>query len=121
MLLKQIIVFVSRHYGSRYCIAAHAHAALEMDKTLKYEDLLSLSEGAGYENYRQYKVAAEVGVKCAKAPEVTDEDIELLREEDYTEKNSQLVSQADVGIMFNIITMNAGIPMDEEYRHLPDF
>ena len=125
MLLKQIIMFiVSRHYGSRYCIAAHAHAALEMDKTLKYEDLLSLSEGAGYEKLpASYKVAIEVGVKCALKPqEVTDDDIELLREEDYTEEEIlELVSQADVGIMFNIITMNAGIPMDEEYRrHLPE-
>ena len=94
-----------------------------MDKTLKYEDLLSISEGLGYEKLpASYKVAIEVGVKCALKPhDVTDEDMNLLREEDYTEEEIlELVSQADVGIMFNIITMNAGIPMDEEYRrHLP--
>ena len=65
MLLKQIIMFiVSRSYGSKYCIAAHAHG-LEMDKTLKYEDLLSISEGAGYEKLpASYKVAID-GRKCA--------------------------------------------------------
>lgn len=125
MLLKQIIMFIiSRHYGSRYCIAAHAHAALEVDKTLKYEDLLSLSEGSGYEKLPEsYKVAIEVGVKCALNPhDVTPEDMELLREEDYSEEEIlELISQADVGIMFNIITMNAGIPMDDDYkRHLPE-
>ena len=125
MLLKQIIMFIiSRHYGSKYCIAAHAHAALEVDKTLKYEDLLAISEGEGYEKLpASYKVAIEVGVKCALNPqEVVDADIDLLREEDFTEEEIlELISQADVGIMFNIITMNAGIPMDEEYRrHLPD-
>ena len=48
---------------------------------------------------------------CSKPHDVTDEDMNLLREEDYTEEEIlELVSQADVGIMFNIITMNAGIP-----------
>ena len=125
MLLKQVIMFiVSRHYGSRYCIAAHAHAALDVDKTLKYEDLLSLSEGAGYEKLpASYKAAIEVGVKCTLKPqEVTGADIDLLREEDYSEEEIlELISQADVGVMFNIITMTAGIPMDEDYkRHLPE-
>ena len=125
MLLKQIIMFiVSRHYGSEYCIAAHAHAALEIDKTLKYEDLVDLSQGQGYEKLpAAYKVAIEVGVKCALHPQdVTSDDLDLLREEDYSEEEIlELISQADVGIMFNIITMNAGIPMDAEYRrHLPE-
>ena len=55
-------------------------AALEMDKTLKYEDLLSIGEGAGYEKLpASYKVAIEVGVKCALKPhDVTDEDMNLL-------------------------------------------
>ena len=93
-------------------------------KHLSTEDLLATREGKGYEKLpASDKMAVKVRVSCAlNWQEVVDADIDQLRDEDFTEAESlELMSQADVGIMFNMITMNAGIPMDAGYRRrLPE-
>ena len=92
-----------------------------MDKTLKYEDLLSISEGAGYEKLpASYKVAIEVGVKCALKPhDVTDEDMNLLGKRTRKKRFSVgLSGRCRHHVQYH--HDGAGIPMDEEYRrHLP--
>ena len=120
MLLKQIILFIiSRKFGSEYCIVAHAHAALEIDKSLVYEDLLAISEEEGYEKLpSSYQQAIKVGVKCALEPKkVSNDDFNRLKAEHYTEEEIlELISQADVGVMFNFVTINFEIPVDNEYK-----
>jgi alkylhydroperoxidase family enzyme len=45
-LLKQLILFkVSIVAGNEYCTSLHGHAALNLDPTLTYDDLVALSKG----------------------------------------------------------------------------
>ena len=45
-LLKQLILFkISIKAGNEYCTSLHAHAALNLDPTLTYDDLVALSGG----------------------------------------------------------------------------
>jgi alkylhydroperoxidase family enzyme len=46
-LLKQLILFrISIVAGNEYCTSLHGHAALNLDPTLTYDDLVALSGGS---------------------------------------------------------------------------
>ena len=121
-LLKQLILFkISINVGNRYCTAAHGHAALSLDKTLSYEDLLSLAEGKSNSTLpRAYQVAIEIVTRAALNPKlVASKDFdfeERLRDEGFSEHEiDELMAQADFGVMMNTITDILDIPPDKEF------
>ena len=122
MLLKQLILFViSINTGNCYCTAAHGHAALALDTTLSYQDLLSLAEGRAYTTLpRSFQVAIELVTRAALHPQdVADELFDFedrLRDEGFTELEvDELMAQADFGVMMNTITAILDIPVDQEF------
>jgi alkylhydroperoxidase family enzyme len=122
MLLKQLILFViSINVGNRYCTAAHGHAVLELDKTLTYKDLLSLSEGEAYSTLpKSFQVAIEIVTRAALHPkEVSAESFDFenrLKKEGFNEHEiDELMAQADFGVMMNTITDILDIPVDVEF------
>jgi alkylhydroperoxidase family enzyme len=121
-LLKQLILFsISIKVGNRYCTAAHGHAALGLDKTLSYEDLISLAEGKAYPTLpKSFQVAIEMVTQAALHPKnVAKEDFdfeERLRDEGFSEQEiDELMAQADFGVMMNMITDIWEIPPDQEF------
>ncbi len=122
LLLKQLILFViSINTGNRYCTAAHGHAALALDETLTYQDLLSLAEGRAYATLpSSFQVAIELVTRAALQPKDVDGahfDFEgRLRDEGFTEQEiDELMAQADFGVMMNAITAIWDIPVDQEF------
>ncbi len=122
MLLKQLILFViSINTGNRYCTAAHGHAALSLDKTLTYQDLLSLAEGRAYGTLpKSFQVAIEVVTRAALHPKDVAGELfnfeDRLRDEGFTEQEvDELMAQADFGVMMNTITAILDIPVDQEF------
>ena len=121
-LLKQLILFViSINSGNRYCTAAHGHAALALDQTLSYKDLLSLAEGKAHHTLpHSFQVAIEIVTHAALHPrEVEGEQVNFegrLRDEGFAEHEiDELMAQADFGVMMNIITAIWEIPVDKDF------
>lgn len=119
MLLKELIIFViSTRRGSRYCRACHAHAALNLDKTLSFADLTNLAAGQAYQGMpRAFQVALDVAEKAALMPnELGDEDFDALRGVGYSDAEiGEVLAQADLAVMFNTITSTFQLEIDPEY------
>lgn len=126
MLLKELIIFsISTKRGSEYCSACHAHSALQLDKTLTFNDLRDLVAGKSSGKVPQaFQTAIEIITKSALSPnEITDVDFDHLREAGYDDDEiGELFSLADLAVMFNTITSTYRLTLDDEYCEykLPD-
>lgn len=124
MLLKELIIFkVSVMNGSPYCSACHAHAALQLDKTLNFDDLIGLTEGKMLPSLpKPYQVALEIVPRVTKAPHsFSDADMDALKAQGFNDfEIMELFAQGDVALMFNAITMLYRVPLDEEYKPVID-
>ncbi|MFV0523423.1 MAG: carboxymuconolactone decarboxylase family protein [Acidimicrobiales bacterium] len=121
LLLKEMVIFVvSVHNGARYCSAAHAHAVLNLDKTLTYEALSSLTEPASQTASLppSHRAALDYAIAVAQnANEVPDELFDRLVEADFTDAEiHELQSVIDLSMMFNAYTSAFQLPLDPEYR-----
>jgi len=121
MVLKEMVIFVvSVENGSRYCSACHAHAVLNLDPSLKFEQLMSLTEpgdqSAGLPE--SYRVALDFAVAAARnANDLDDAAFERLRDADFSDQEVlELLSLINLAVMFNSYTSSSRIPLDPEYR-----
>ncbi|MBL8510497.1 MAG: carboxymuconolactone decarboxylase family protein [Betaproteobacteria bacterium] len=120
-ILKEMIIFaVSVENGSRYCSACHAHAVLNMDKTLKFDDLFAL---VGKQDTRlalpqPYRAAIQFATQVARDPNsVTDQAFDNLRAADFTDNEiRELLSVIDLAMMFNSYTSTLRLPLDPQYK-----
>ena len=121
-LLKQLILFkVSIVAGNEYCTALHGHAALNLDPTLKYEDLVALSGGACTANLPpSFPVAIEIishaslNPKSVGEPEWDFED--QLRDEGFSESEiDELLAVGFFSVMMNMLTDTYDVPWESPF------
>jgi alkylhydroperoxidase family enzyme len=121
-LLKQLILFkISIVTGNEYCTSLHAHAALNLDPTLTYDDLIALSGGACSANMPpSFPVAIEVVSRAALEPKsVEDPDWdfeEQLREEGFSESEiDELLAVGYFSVMMNVLTDTYEVPWEAPF------
>lgn len=121
-LLKQLILFrISITVGNHYCTSLHGHAALNLDPTLNYEDLVALSEGAcSAELPASYMTAIEVICRASLDPKsVADPEWRFedqLRDEGFSESEiDELVTIGLFGVTMNMLTDIYDIPWEEPF------
>jgi alkylhydroperoxidase family enzyme len=117
-LLKELVIFyISTKRGSEYCSACHAHAALQLDRSLSMEDLMSIVRGEMASLPLSFQAALEIVSKAALDPAaLTDADFQRLRSAGFSDAEiPELFALADLSVMFNTITMTYGVPLDAEY------
>lgn len=123
-LLKELIIFrVSVLNGSPYCSACHAHSALQLDKSLSFDDMVVLSEGKSLPQLpKSYQVALEIVPRVTVNPHTySDADRDALMAQGFSELEvMELFAQGDIALMFNAITMLYRVPLDPEYRPVID-
>ncbi len=118
--LKNLILFVISVQGeNKYCTHAHGFTALQFDKSLTYDGLMSIASGEDYgELPASYKAALEVASKVSSMShrEVATESFDFekqLRDEDFSEAEiDEVLAQVDFAIMKNVITKIYEIPID---------
>lgn len=121
-LLKQLILFrISVEAGNRYCEALHGYAALNLDPTLTYDDLIALSEGQARDKLpASFQAAIEIVSRAALKPKsVADKDFdfeEQLRDEGFSESEiDELLAQGYFGVMMNMLTDAYDIPPEQPF------
>ena len=119
-ILKELIVFiVSVRNGTPYCTACHAHAAISLDSSLRYEDLILLGANIdAIEMPTASKAALKFASKMAEDPAaMTDADFESLRAAGFTKSQvKEILGVIDVAVMFNTYTLGVQLEIDPEYR-----
>jgi uncharacterized peroxidase-related enzyme len=121
---KEIVVFVvSRINGAAYCTACHAHAALQMDPTLTYHDLVTILDPASSvpmpASHRMALKFAEEMTHDANS--VTDADFESLLGAGFSNSEiKELLSVVDLAMMFNCYTSGMRLPLDPQYKALTE-
>jgi uncharacterized peroxidase-related enzyme len=119
---KEIVVFVvSRINGAAYCSACHAHAALQMDPTLTYHDLVTiLDPSSTVPMPASHRMALQFAEKMTRdANAVTDEDFENLQATGFSDSEiKELLSVIDLAMMFNCYTSGMRLPLDPQYKAL---
>ncbi len=121
-LLKQLILFkISINIGNEYCTALHGHAALNLDPTLAYDDLVALSDGACSANLpSSFPVAIEIVTRASLDPKSVDDpgwDFEdQLQEEGFTESEiDELLSVGFFSVMMNMLTDTYDVPWESPF------
>ena len=119
---KEIVVFVvSRINGAEYCSACLAHAALQLDPTLTYHDLVTiLDPNSSVPMPASHRAALQFAEKMAHdANAVTDADFDLLEASGFSEdETKELLSVIDLAMMFNCYTSGSRLPLDPQYKAL---
>jgi alkylhydroperoxidase family enzyme len=119
---KEIVVFVvSRINGAAYCSACHAHAALQLDPTLTYHDLVSiLDPGSKVPMPASHRAALQFTEKMAHdANTVTDQDFDMLATSGFSDSETkELLGVIDLAMMFNCYTSGSRLPLDPQYNAL---
>jgi uncharacterized peroxidase-related enzyme len=119
---KEIVVFVvSRINGAAYCSACHAHAALQLDPTLTYHDLVTiLDPGSAVPMPAAHRAALKFAEKMAHdANAVTDQDFESLQQAGFSASEiKELLGVIDLAMMFNCYTSGMRLPLDPQYKEL---
>lgn len=117
---KEIVIFVvSRINGAEYCSAAHAHAALQLDPTLTYHDLVTiLDPNSTVPMPVSQRLALQFAEKMAHdANAVGDEEFEKLLEAGFSEGEiKELLATIDLAMMFNCYTSGMRLPLDPQYK-----
>jgi alkylhydroperoxidase family enzyme len=121
-LLKQLILFkISITVGNQYCTSLHGHAALNLDPTLTYDDLVALSGGACSANLPpSFPVAIDIIYRASlnsKSVEDPDYDFEdQLRGEGFSESEiDELLAVGFFGVTMNMLTDTYDIPWESPF------
>jgi alkylhydroperoxidase family enzyme len=121
-LLKQLILFkISINAGNQYCTALHGHAALNMDPTLTYDDLVSLSGGQCSANLPpSFPVAIEIISRASLQPKTVGEPDwdfeEQLRDEGFSEAEiDELLAVGFFSVMMNMLTDTYDVPWESPF------
>jgi alkylhydroperoxidase family enzyme len=121
-LLKQLILFkISLTAGNQYCTALHGHAALNLDPTLTYDDLVALSGGACSASLPpSYPVAIEIISRASLHPKsVEDADWDFddqLRDEGFSESEiDELLAVGFFSVMMNMMTDTYDVPWENPF------
>ena len=121
-LLKQLILFkISINVGNQYCTALHGHAALNLDPTLTYDDLMALSEGAcSAQLPASFPVAIDIIFRASldsKSVEEPGWDFEdQLRDEGFSETEiDELLAVGFFSVMMNMFTDTYDIPWEKPF------
>jgi len=125
-LLKQLILFkISITVGNEYCTALHGHAALNLDPTLTYDDLVSLSGGSCSANLPpSYPVAIEIVFRAStdsKSCEASEYDFEeQLRDEGFSESEiDELLAVGFFSVLMNMMTDAYDVPWESPFPPEP--
>jgi alkylhydroperoxidase family enzyme len=121
-LLKQLILFkVSIVAGNEYCTSLHGHAALNLDPTLTYDDLVALSGGACTANLPpSYPVAIDIISRASLKPKSVEEpdwDFEdQLRDEGFSESEiDELLAVGFFSVTMNMLTDTYDVPWESPF------
>lgn len=121
-LLKELILFrISVEAGNRYCESLHGHAALDLDPSLTYDDLISLTEGEARSNLpASFQSAIDIVSRAALQPKtVADENFDFeeeLRDEGFSEAEiDELLAQGYFGVMMNMLTDAYDVQPDQPF------
>jgi len=121
-LLKELILFrISVEAGNHYCESLHGHAALDLDHSLTYDDLVALSQGQARSTLpSSFQAAIDIVSRAALQPKtVADSDFdfeEQLRDEGFSETEiDELLAQAYFGVMMNMLTDAYHVPPDQPF------
>jgi alkylhydroperoxidase family enzyme len=121
-LLKQLILFkISITAGNQYCTSLHGHAALNLDPTLSYDDLVALSEGQCKSGLPpSYPVAIDVvsraSLKCKTVEDAEWEFEDLLRDEGFSEAEiDELLAVGFFSVMMNMMTDAYDVPWESPF------
>jgi len=121
-LLKQLILFnISLTAGNQYCTALHGHAALNLDPTLTYDDLVALSGGTCSANLPpSFPVAIDIISRASlhpKSVEDADWDFEeQLRDEGFSESEiDELLAVGFFSVMMNMLTDTYDVPWESPF------
>jgi alkylhydroperoxidase family enzyme len=120
-LLKELALFyVSTKRGSEYCSACHAHAALQIDRTLTMQNLMQIVRGELGILPQPFRVALEVvGAAALEPTSLTGADFDRLMQAGFSkEEIPELLALADLAVMFNTITMTYRVPLDPDYTRV---
>jgi alkylhydroperoxidase/carboxymuconolactone decarboxylase family protein YurZ len=119
VLLKQLILFqISTVVGNKYCTRLHAHAALDLDPTLTYPDLVALSGGDCTANLpSSFPVAIEIVSRASLQPKSVEDpgwDFEgKLREEGFSEAEiDELLAVGYFSVMMNMMVDVYDVPFE---------
>jgi alkylhydroperoxidase family enzyme len=121
-LLKQLILFkISIIAGNEYCTALHGHAALNLDPTLTYEHLVSLSSGdcsadlpASYPAAIDIVSRASLQCKTVDDPQWDFED--QLRDEGFSDSEiDELLAVGFFSVMMNMMTDTYDVPRESPF------
>jgi alkylhydroperoxidase family enzyme len=118
-LLKQMILFkISVIAGNEYCTSLHAHAALNLDPTLTYDDLKTLIDGECSANMPpSYSVAIDIVSRVSlESKTIGDEEWdfeEQLRDEGFSEREiDELLAVGYFSVMMNMLVDTYEIPWE---------
>lgn len=118
-LLKQMILFkISVIAGNEYCTSLHAHAALNLDPTLTYDDLKTLIDGECSANLPpSYSVAIDIVSRASlESKTIGDEEWdfeEQLRDEGFSEREiDELLAVGFFSVMMNMLVDAYEIPWE---------
>ena len=121
-LLKQLILFkVSTVVGNEYCTSLHGHAALNLDPTLTYDDLVALSGGACTANLPpSFPIAIDIVSRASLEPKsVEDPDWDFeeeLRDEGFSEAEiDELLAVGFFSVMMNMLTDTYDVPWEAPF------
>ena len=118
--LKEMIVFVvSSKNGARYCSACHAQCVLNLDKSLKFEDLKSvIFTDSNFQMPPYYHSVIGFASKVTEdANGVDDADFEILMDDGFSrEEILEIISVIDLATMFNVYTSTLRLDLDPDYR-----
>lgn len=121
-VLKEMVVFVvSRENGAAYCTACHAHAVLQMDPTLSYNDLVTiLDPGGSVPLPPAHRAAVDFAARMARDPNaMRDDDFRALEKVGFDEAEvMELLSVIDLAMMFNCYTSAMQLPLDPQYKEM---
>jgi alkylhydroperoxidase family enzyme len=118
-LLKQMILFkISVIAGNEYCTSLHAHAALNLDPTLTYDDLMTLTSGDCSANMPpSYPVAIDIVSRASLEPKtIEDEEWDFedqLRDEGFSESEiDELLAVGYFSVMMNMLVDAYEVPWE---------
>ena len=121
-LLKQLILFkISITAGNQYCTALHGHAALNLDPTLTYDDLVALSNGACSADLPpSFPVAIDIVFRASlesKSVEDPGWDFEdQLRDEGFSESEiDELLAVGFFSVITNMLTDTYDVPWENPF------
>lgn len=121
-LLKQLILFkISIIAGNEYCTALHGHAALNLDPTLTYDHLVSLSSGACSADLppsypAAIEIVARASLQCKSVEDPKWDFEDQLRDEGFSDSEiDELLAVGFFSVMMNMMTDTYDVPWESPF------